>query len=1039
MDEAPRAHVLRLLLQPPHLRRVRVAGEHLVDLVGRERVELLHPRDGDGSAAFVATVHELVTDLARAQHEPSDRVPVERLAGAVVEHGMEPVVGERGDGGTGVRHPEVALGREDDERPAHPVLHLPAQRVEVLRRGARVDDPHVVLGAQREEPLHARARVLRTLPFVRVRQQQRERAALTPLVLGRDDELVHHDLRTVDEVAELGLPPDEGVGSAHRVAVLEPQRGVLRQHGVVEHERRLVGREVREREVLGLGVDVDQHTMTLAERAPAGVLPGKADRCPLQHHRAERGRLGERPVDLVLVEGHAVGLQDALELAVHGEALGPAGEPVDHAGEHVARYRGVDLEPVGFGRRPAVGRRRRALVGLLEGPVEALAEVGERGLGLVQRQVAAVDELLGVELAHRAVLVDQGVHAGLGERRLVGLVVAVPPVAHEVDHDVLAERLPEREREPHDPHRGLGVVAVHVEDRRLHHLGDVGRVHARTAGLGSGGESELVVHDEVHGAADLVAGDGREVERLRDHPLPGERGVAVHEHRQDGAASLVVALVLLGAGHALDHGIDRFQMTGVRRECQRELVAARRDVRAGGAEVVLHVAGALGRHRVELALELTEDLSVRLADHIGEHVQAPSMRHAEHRLGDPRVGGFGEQRVEHGDQRLGPFEAEALVPEVLGVKETLERFGRVQALEDAALLLGRHGVVDTLDALLDPRLLIGLLDVHVLQADRARVRVAQHTEDVSQAHHPRAGQAVGRELACEVPDGEAVLADVELGVGPHLFAAQRVEVRNEVTAHPVHVDELLDADDLLVGAGCLARRDVGAPARGLVRHPEAVEHAVVELLLAQQQAVHPAEELAALRALDHTVVVRARERHHSTDGDARQRVGVGALVLGGEADRAHADDETLARHEPWHRRHRADRPRIRDRGRRAREVGGVELARADLADELLVRAEEAREVEPVGRFDVGDQQRATAVVAVHVDREAEVHVLVAHHDRLAVDEAVARVHVRDLGECLHDRVRDEVGEAHLAAAATPAQVVVEDLAVDLEQLRGHDA
>ena len=90
---------------------------------------------------------------------------------------------------------------------------------------------------------------------------------------------------------------------------------------------------------------------------------------------------------------------------------------------------------------------------------------------------------------------------------LVGLVVAVAPVADEVDDDVLAERLAELERELHHAHARLGVVAVHVEDRRLHHLGDVGGVHARAAELGRGREPELVVHDDVDGAADLVAGD----------------------------------------------------------------------------------------------------------------------------------------------------------------------------------------------------------------------------------------------------------------------------------------------------------------------------------------------------------------------------------------------------------------------------------------------------------------------------------------------------------------------------------------------------
>ena len=81
-------------------------------------------------------------------------------------------------------------------------------------------DLHVVLGAQREEALDARRRVLGALALVAVRQQQHEPVVLTPLVLGGDDELVDDDLGAVDEVAELRLPHHQRVGVGVGVAVL---------------------------------------------------------------------------------------------------------------------------------------------------------------------------------------------------------------------------------------------------------------------------------------------------------------------------------------------------------------------------------------------------------------------------------------------------------------------------------------------------------------------------------------------------------------------------------------------------------------------------------------------------------------------------------------------------------------------------------------------------------------------------------------------------------------------------------------------------
>ena len=418
---------------------------------------------------------------------------------------------------------------------------------------------------------------------------------------------------------------------------------------------------------------------------------------------------------------------------------------------------------------------------------------------------------------------DQRVHLRLRERRLVRLVVTEAPVADHVDDDVLVELLAEREGELDDPHAGLGVVPVHVEDRRLHHLGDVGRVDARTTEIRRGGEPELVVDDDVDRSAHLVARHLGEVQRLGDHALARERGITVHEHREHLRSGLHVApAVTLRPGHALDHRVDGLEVARVRRERHHDLVTGRRGVRAGRADVVLHVAGALHRRRVERALELEEDLAVALADRVHEHVEPAAVRGAEHGFGHAGVGGRAEQRVEHRDQALGAFEAEALLAQVLRVHEPFEGLGRVQAVEDPALLLGLQRGRRRLDPRLHPLLLVRLLDVHVLDADGAGVRVTQHPEDVAQGEC-LAVEAAGAEpadgkLAVEVPDGEAVVVDVELGVGAGLPAPEWVEVGDQVAAHAVHVHEAVDVDDLLEHRVLVVERaHVRAPARRLVR------------------------------------------------------------------------------------------------------------------------------------------------------------------------------------------------------------------------------
>ena len=93
--------------------------------------------------------------------------------------------------------------------------------MEVLRRGGAVRDAHVDVGRELQEPLGPRARVIGPLPFVRVRQQQHQRRPQPPLPARRDDELVDHHLRAVDEVAVLRFPDHEPRRLLDVVAVLE--------------------------------------------------------------------------------------------------------------------------------------------------------------------------------------------------------------------------------------------------------------------------------------------------------------------------------------------------------------------------------------------------------------------------------------------------------------------------------------------------------------------------------------------------------------------------------------------------------------------------------------------------------------------------------------------------------------------------------------------------------------------------------------------------------------------------------------------------
>ena len=194
-----------------------------------------------------------------------------------------------------------------------------------------------------------------------------------------------------------------------------------------------------------------------------------------------------------------------------------------------------------------------------EGALEAVLEVSLRCLVLVASEVTATDEVLGVERANRALLLDQRVHERLRHRGVVALVVSASAVREQVDDDVAVELLAVCERELCDAHDRFGVIAVHVQDRSIDRLGDVGRVGRRAAVARRRGEADLVVDHEVHGSACAVCAQLRHLQGLEDDALACHSGVTVHEDRQDGELAVADA-VLACAHHALEHAVDGLEV-----------------------------------------------------------------------------------------------------------------------------------------------------------------------------------------------------------------------------------------------------------------------------------------------------------------------------------------------------------------------------------------------------------------------------------------------------------------------------------------------
>jgi hypothetical protein len=562
--------------------------------------------------------------------------------------------------------------------------------------------------------------------------------------------------------------------------------------------------------VLLARLDVVPHGVAMGEGTALRILTGEAHGDVLHQQTAESEHLGAAPVDGALAGSHlAPRLVDALHGAMHVEALGHARRQFADALEGRRVDTGVGVPHLAGPRHAlpdaaeGVGPRLHLeALGLLLAAFEDAVHVGTHAVDLVACDDAGVDQLLTVEGRHRRVVLDLGIHQGLRQRRIVGLVVPPAAVALQVDQHVPLELLAEGDGQPCGMHHLLRVVGVDVEHRRLDLPGDVGRILREASLLRCRRVAELVVDDDVDRTAVPVALQLRQVQRLGDSPLPGEGGLAVDLHRHDARAGLVVQVVLLGQHHALDHRIHQFEVTRVRAQRQVHLAALAGHEVVRVALVILDVALVLGALLPRCSLEVGEHHLVRLVQDVGEDVQPAAVGHADDHLLDAETAALLDEGVDQGKQRLSAFDGEALLADVAGVQELLELLGLDQLEEETPLFVAGVALAaeDRLDALLDPRFLLLVGRRHRVRAEGAAVGAAQAVEQPLQRPVGLAAEGAEADALLEVLVGEAELGELEKRMARDVVA-EGIELCQVVAPVAVGTHE---GDDALVGALTLA-------------------------------------------------------------------------------------------------------------------------------------------------------------------------------------------------------------------------------------------
>ncbi len=325
---------------------------------------------------------------------------------------------------------------------------------------------------------------------------------------------------------------------------------------------------------------------------------------------------------------------------------------------------------------------------------------------------------------------DALVKQRLRDRRIVHFAVAVAAVADDVHDDLAAEFRAKLRGDLADAHHRVRVFRVDVKDGYGLAFGNV-RSEARRVLLDrKGREPDQIIHDDVNCSADGVSLQVSQIQRLRPDALPGKRRVSMHDDGNNfvesfrravdiSAAQAIAGLLRAGPSHG--HRIDGLEMARIRNQVHADLFAARRDVRAGCADVVFHVARAQHAARINI-LKTGDNFMGRLARRVNHYVQPPAVAHGHDRRDRPVLRRRVQHRVQQRNQRGNAFQGKSLRAQVPRLQNLLEKVGADQPLQNPFLIDFARW---PFDALRDPAPPLWIWQVHEFSPDRAAINAAR--------------------------------------------------------------------------------------------------------------------------------------------------------------------------------------------------------------------------------------------------------------------------------------------------------------------------
>ncbi len=215
--------------------------------------------------------------------------------------------------------------------------------------------------------------------------------------------------------------------------------------------------------------------------------------------------------------------------------------------------------------------------------------------------------------------------------------------------------------------------------------------------------------------------------------------------------------------------------------------------------MVLDVARTLDLVGLErAALEFMKHCPVRLAHHLGQHIEPAAVGHAKDDLLEPHIAAALDDLLQSRDQRFTAIQAESLGALVLDVDELLETFRLDQLLQDRLLAhVGEFdALVRTLDALLDPGFFFRIGNVHELDTERRAIGALEDVEHLGDGGIFEPEHVIDEDLAVVIGFGEAIGLRRKLIViiVRLLGDSERIELGVQMSAHAVGPDHHDGAD-----------------------------------------------------------------------------------------------------------------------------------------------------------------------------------------------------------------------------------------------------